>query len=92
MTEPSVTISLKQLIAAGHLTPGAILRSRSGSWGDREAIVLDNGDLTLDGQVFNSPSAAGHHLRKAPTNGWYFWRLPDGRRLADLRDEYRRSV
>lgn len=92
LTEPSVTISLKQLIAAGHLTPGAILRSRSGSWGDHEAIVLDNGDLALDGQAFNSPSAAGHHLRKAPTNGWYFWRLPDGRRLADLREEYRRSV
>jgi hypothetical protein len=82
-------VTLKQLIAAGHLVPGTVLSSRPGTWGDHEAVVLDNGDLSLDGRVFNSPSAAGHHLRKGATNGWYFWILPDGRRLADLRETYR---
>lgn len=88
-TESAVTVSLKQLIAAGHLTPGTVLRSRAGNWSDHEATVLDNGDLALSGHVFNSPSAAGHHVRKGATNGWYFWILPDGRRLADLRKAYR---
>jgi Restriction Enzyme Adenine Methylase Associated len=91
-TEPSVAVSLKQLIAAGYLAPGTALKSRPGTWGDHEAIVLDNGDLAMDGKTFNSPSAAGHHLRKFGTNGWYFWRLPDGRRLADLRRDYYRNM
>lgn len=88
-TESGVTVTLEQLIAAGHLVPGTVLRSRPGNWGDHEALVLGNGDLALDGKVFNSPSAAGHHLRKSATNGWYFWSLPDGRRLTDLRKVYR---
>jgi hypothetical protein len=87
--ESLASVSLKQLIAAGHLAPGTTLRSRPGNWGDHEAVVLDNGALSLDGQVFSSPSAAGHHLRKGATNGWYFWLLPDGRRLTDLREGYR---
>lgn len=87
--ESLASVSLKQLIAAGHLTPGTTLRSRPGNWGDHEAVVLENGALSLGGQVFSSPSAAGHHLRKGATNGWYFWLLPDGRRLTDLREAYR---
>lgn len=87
--ESLASVSLKQLIAAGLLAPGTPLRSRPGNWGDHEAVVLENGSLSLDGQVFSSPSAAGHHLRKGATNGWYFWLLPDGRRLTDLREEYR---
>lgn len=85
----AASVTLQQLIAAGYLIPGTVLKSRPGNWGDHKAVVLDNGDLALDGQVFNSPSAAGHHLRKGATNGWYFWLFPDGRRLADLRDAYR---
>ncbi|WP_243794290.1 DUF262 domain-containing protein [Saccharopolyspora gloriosae] len=85
-------VSLQQLIAAGHLQPGTILRSRPGNWGEHEAVVLDGGDVKLDGQTFNTPSAAGHHVRKGATNGWHFWLLPDGRRLADVRDTYRRDT
>lgn len=88
-TESAASVSLKQLIAAGHLAPGTVLRSRPGNWGDHEAVVSDNGSLSVDGQEFSSPSAAGHHLRGAATNGWYFWLTPDGRRLSDLREAYR---
>lgn len=82
-------VSLKQLVAAGYLAPGTVLRSRPGNWAEREAVVLEDGDVSLDGQAFNSPSAAGHHVRKGSTNGWYFWLLPDGSSLAGLRDVYR---
>lgn len=91
-TEPPATVSVRQLMAAGYLTPGTVLSSRSGNWGDHEAVVLENGDLSLDGHVFNSPSAAGHYLRKGATNGWYFWLLPDGARLGDLREAYRSGI
>ena len=88
-TQSTGYISMQQLIAAGVLVPGTKLQSRPGPWGERHAVVLDNGDLSLEGTTFTSPSAAGHHLRKGATNGWHFWRLPDGRHLADLREEYR---
>jgi hypothetical protein len=88
----TVSVSLKNLIAAGQLAPGTLIKSRQGAWGDHEAEVQGNGHVVLDGHVFNSPSAAGRHLRKGATNGWYFWSLPDGRRLADLRAEYRRNL
>jgi hypothetical protein len=79
--------SMRELVAAGLIQPGTRLTSRRGTWGDRECEVLDNGDLRLDGQDFSSPSAAGRHLRGGATNGWWFWHLPDGRRLKDLRGE-----
>jgi hypothetical protein len=82
-------VTVDQLVAAGLLKPGTLLASRPGTWGDHEAVVLENGDLSVGGHVFNSPSAAGHHVKKGPTNGWYFWRLSDGRSLADLRASYR---
>lgn len=87
--ESAASVSVKKLIATGHLAPGTVLRSRPGYWGNHEAVVFENGDLSLDDQVFSSPSAAGHYLRKRATNGWYFWLLPDGRRLTDLRQAYR---
>lgn len=90
--ESSTYVSIQQLIAAGVLAPGTRLQARPGPWGEHEAVVLDNGDLALDGATFTSPSAAGHHLRKGATNGWHFWRLPDGRHLAGLREEYRRKT
>src|SRR5664279_5602058 len=35
------------------------------------------------------PSGAGKHVKGSVTNGWTFWRLEDGRRLADVRAVYR---
>jgi hypothetical protein len=77
--------SLKDLVARGLLTPGTPLRTRAGQWGGVQCVVLDDGDLLLDGQRFASPSGAGRHVRGRATNGWFFWLLPDGRRLNDLR-------
>ena len=89
-TETGAYVSVQQLIAAGVLEPGTTLHARPGPWGHREAVVQSTGDLILEGQSFSSPSAAGHHLRGGATNGWVFWLLPDGRKLADLREAYRK--
>ena len=40
------------------------------------------------GKTFESPSGAGRYIKGSATNGWSFWRLPDGRRLLDLRAVY----
>ena len=86
--EQAASVTLTQLVSAGLLEPGAELHARSGTWKDLRAIVNEDSSLSLDGQRFTTPSGAGHHLRKGATNGWYFWLLPDGRKLKDLRDEY----
>ncbi len=78
-------IEVQDLVAAGLLDPGTVLTSRPGKWVSREAVVLANGMLSIDGQVFSSPSGAGRHVRGSSTNGWTFWRLPDGRQLIDVR-------
>ncbi|KRC92584.1 hypothetical protein ASE25_04460 [Terrabacter sp. Root85] len=81
-------VALRDLVAAGLLPVGTELRARQGSWGDQVAEVLESGHLRVGDKTFGTPSAAGHHLRKGATNGWWFWRLPDGRRLQDLRAEF----
>lgn len=48
-----------------------------------------DGKLEVNGQVFDTPSGAGKHVKGAVTNGWAFWRVEDGRKLADVRAVYR---
>ncbi len=82
-------VELKHLVATGLLTPGTRLLPRPGAWAPLEAIVMPGGTLQLDGKTFQTPSGAGNHLRGGATNGWAFWRLEDGRKLADIRAVYR---
>lgn len=82
-------IEVRHLLEAGLLDAGIVLQARSGAWGDQVAVILPNGQLQVGESEFDSPSGAAKHLRGGATNGWYFWTLPDGRRLADVRAEHR---
>jgi alkylated DNA nucleotide flippase Atl1 len=82
-------VEVKHLVAAGLLAPGTRLLPRPGRWGALEAVVMPDGTLEVDGKTFQTPSGAGSHLRGGATNGWAFWRLEDGRKLADVRATYR---
>ncbi|MEU4813747.1 DUF262 domain-containing protein [Nocardia fluminea] len=82
-------VEVKDLVAAGLLTPGTILTPRQGKWRSCEALIRDNGALEVEGQSFGSPSGAGRHVKGSVTNGWTFWSLPDGRRLIDVRAAFR---
>lgn len=81
-------IQVKHLVDAGLLDPGTVLSPRSGEWQARTALVRADGLLEVDGKTFDSPSGAGRFVKNSVTNGWSFWRLPDGRRLRDVRDTY----
>jgi hypothetical protein len=81
-------VEIKHLIAAGLLAVGDKLRATHRDFAGVEATVLPGGRLEVGGVVFDSPSGAGRGLRKRATNGWYFWGLPDGRRLRDVRAEH----
>ncbi len=85
-------IGIEHLLAAGLLQPGQRLESKHSAHRGAECVVQPDGTLLMEGKPFASPSAAGHHLRQKATNGWYFWGTSDGRRLRDVRDEYRAST
>lgn len=81
-------IQLKDLVNAGLLQPGTTLYPRPEKWSGLEATVTAAGQVSYDGQVFDSPSGAASYIEGRASNGWHFWRLADGRRLADLRALY----
>ena len=81
-------IQVKHLVDAGLLAPGTPLSPRTGAWEARTAIVRSDGLLEIDGKAFDSPSGASGYVKGSVTNGWWFWSLPDGRRLRDVRSVY----
>ena len=83
-------VSLGQLIAAGLLAAGTELVARDP--GKPTARVTETGWLTVDGEDYETLSGAGKAVLGHGVNGWYYWRLPDGRRLLNLRDDYLRST
>ena len=82
-------IQVKHLVEAGLIAPGTKLIPRAGTWEPREATVRGDGLIEVDSKTFWSPSGAGRHVKGAITNGWSFWRLPDGRKLRDVRSIYK---
>jgi vacuolar-type H+-ATPase subunit H len=42
-----------------------------GKW--YRARLRSDGRIRYGGKLYDSPSAAGHAVRKKPTNGWWFW-------------------
>lgn len=81
-------VEVKHLVAAGVLNPGDKLIATHRDFSGAEAVVGADGRIQLDGKWFATPSGAGGYLRKRATNGWYFWALPDGRRLREIRSAF----
>ena len=79
------TGGLKHLLGAKLLSAGEVIVAGTGDQAHREAVITPDGLLSIDGRVFDTPSGAAKHVRGVATNGWSFWRLPDGRRLRDVR-------
>ena len=84
-------VEFRELVAAGLLLPGQVLTIRQGEHAGATAVVEKDGQLRIGNATFSTPSGAGQHVRGGATNGWYYWYLEDGRRLRDVREEYRRS-
>jgi alkylated DNA nucleotide flippase Atl1 len=82
-------IEIKDLVAAGLLTPGTTLVPREGQWASRTALIQDDGRIGIDDRAFDTPSGAAAYVKGGASNGWSFWRLEDGTRLADVRTHYR---
>jgi hypothetical protein len=94
----NAAVDVALLVSEGLIAPGAILRARPKVLQGVTAAVGLDGRIFLDGEPFDTPSAAGSAanadgLYKGGINGWRFWKLIDsGKSLWQLRDEYRVSL
>jgi len=76
---------------AGFLLAGSQLRA---TYKKKEymAQIDHEGRIILDGMIFNSPSAAGAHVRSGKaTDGWMFWKYEVERGHWAIIDQLRRS-
>jgi hypothetical protein len=81
-------VTIRDLVASGHLAVGTVLVTRAGNFEGRSATVTADGLLEMDGTTYDSPSGAGREVLGRAVNGWSLWRLPDGGRLMDVRQRY----
>ena len=83
----SSRVTLTDLLSAGLLAAGTVVYARSG---ERNATVLADGRIDVDGVAHDSPSGAAKAITGYPNNGWTFFRLELGgtRSLSDLYEQY----
>jgi hypothetical protein len=80
---------VRDLLKAGLLVPGQQLFGGAPKHFHARATVLADGQLEVDGHLFDSPSGAGRAATGRSTNGWAFWRIErnEGTKLRQLRDQ-----
>jgi hypothetical protein len=88
------TVSVSDLLSAGLLEPGTIVRPTWSSFVNRFGTILADGRIeTDDNHVFNSLSGSGRHVAGiGAVGGWHFWSVGTGETfqlLDDVRNEYR---
>lgn len=82
------------LVTASLLPVGTVL-TPAVDLPDVAATLDDEGRIVLDGEAYDTPSAAAHAAKGEPADGWTFWvaDTPEGQRtLATVRDEYAPAV
>jgi hypothetical protein len=87
-------ISVIDLISAGLLRTGQTLYPSYKRYKGRNAQILADGRIEVEGEVFDSLSVAGNYLRKKNTNGWTFWLINESpkEKLFDVREKYKEIV
>jgi hypothetical protein len=94
-------VTIDHLLSIGLLAVGDRLvmsyKPKNSERKEYEAIIEENGSLTILGKSFSSPSYAAllgiqdAGSDRQTVNGWTSWRTMQGRSLADLRTDYLKS-
>ena len=84
------SVDLSDLLSAGLLASGQTIVPRMRDLRERTGQILSDGRIDVDGRLFDTPSGAGHYVRRKETNGWSFWLLdPKTKKsLFSVRREY----
>jgi hypothetical protein len=88
--EKQVKVEVIDLISAGLVSAGQTLYPRQSSVSGQTAQILEDGRISVDGEVFDSLSMATYRVVKNGQNGWTFWRLDEKTKqnMSDLRKQY----
>ena len=88
--EKQVKVEVIDLISAGLVSAGQTLYPRQSSVNGQTAQILEDGRISVDGEVFDSLSMATYKVVKNGQNGWTFWRLDEKTKqnMSDLRKQY----
>lgn len=84
-------VQVADLIKAGLIEPGQIIRARVMTHYGREAAVSEDGGIYLDGQRFETLSAAAKAVTGSTAEaGWWFWLVDTegDRSFSDVRQVY----
>ncbi len=94
-------VTVKDLLDAGLIRAGETLTYTYGLGGRNRkpynAVVLENGSIETEGEVFTSLSYASNHIlelagsRRKTSNGWRCWKNSRGEQLIDVRARYLKS-
>lgn len=92
--EETVYVEIADLLEFGSLHAGQVLYPNQKKLEGNTAEILLDGRITIDGQIFMTPSGAGEYLTKRRTNGWRFWLVDkdNGTSLSDVRAAYRETL
>jgi len=84
-------VSVVDLISAGMIDDGTVLRPAATSFSHRSAMIRNDGSIEVDsGEVFASLSGAARNVTAYSTSGWHFWCVETtGTSMYDLREEFR---
>jgi hypothetical protein len=83
-------VQLADLINAGVLAAGSPLAPRNKKHSHRQATLLADGSIEVDGTAFENPTLAASAIAGRRIGGWSFFTVDDGskRTLKALRTEY----
>ncbi|MFE9101966.1 GmrSD restriction endonuclease domain-containing protein [Actinomadura geliboluensis] len=87
-------VQLSDLVERDLLEVGATLVDRRLNGENATALVTSEGFIEIEGEIYESPSAAAAAVLGTTTNGWEFWHTPVEdvlRPLSVLRSEYMRQ-
>lgn len=85
------SVKVADLVNAGFIQPGAVIRARVSAHYGHEAQVSEDGGIYVDGKRYETLSAAAKAVTgSASEPGWWFWLVdPEGdRSFVELRQEY----
>jgi hypothetical protein len=84
------TIQLADLISGGALATGSRLVPRRKKHSHREATLLADGSIEVEGATYDNPTLAASTIAGKRTGGWSFFMVDDGskRTLKAIRSEY----
>jgi Restriction Enzyme Adenine Methylase Associated len=83
-------IDLSDMINGGALQPGMSLYPRLKKHSHKVAMLLQDGQVDVDGVAFSSASDAASAIVGKRTNGWWFFLTDQASRqsLRQVRDDY----